>query len=142
MSRNDRARNKRYWTALVSPARVRRYCHLLGSARVMRTTQHWVAFLCGVVVAAAACAEESPAGAARAQLWSYQPVRSQAAPAVHDAKWVRTPIDAFVLAKLQEKGLQPSPEASRAAFARRATLDTLGVIPEPEAVRAFVSDRS
>ncbi len=109
----------------------------------MRTARHWIAVLCGVVVAAAAqAAEESPAGATRAQLWSYQPVSSQAAPAVHDAKWVRTPIDAFVLAKLQEKGLRPSPEASRAAFARRATLDTLGVIPEPEAVRAFVSDRS
>ena len=53
-----------------------------------------------------------------------------------------TPIDAFVLAKLAEKGLKPSPAADRAAFARRATLDTLGFIPEPEVVKAFVSDRS
>ena len=63
-------------------------------------------------------------------------------PAVKGKKWVRTPIDAFVLAKLEEKHLAPSPDTGRAAFIRRASLDTLGVIPTPEAVKAFVSDRS
>ena len=55
---------------------------------------------------------------------------------------MRTPIDALVLVKLEEKGLRPSADAERAAFARRVTLDTLGMIPTPEAVRAFVADRS
>jgi hypothetical protein len=98
-------------------------------------------------------AEAPPAGAppaaaapaatpARSQLWSYQPVRSQEPPTVKAKKWVRTPIDAFVLAKLEQKGLSPSPDAGRAAFIRRASLDTLGVIPTPEAVKAFLSDRS
>ena len=124
----------------------------------MSTTRRWVAFLCGVAVAATALADDSPsanaasarpvavagspAGSARSPLWSYQPVRSPAAPSVHDQKWVRTPIDAFVLAKLEEQGIKPSRETDRAAFARRVTLDTLGVIPEPEAVEAFVRDRS
>lgn len=111
-----------------------------------------IAFLLGVTAAAAVLADDSPgantplasstAAPARSQFWSYQPVKSQPVPMVHDTKWVRTPIDAFVLAKLEEQGLKPSADAGRAAFVRRATLDTLGVIPTPEAVKAFVNDRS
>ena len=63
-------------------------------------------------------------------------------PAVKQKAWVRTPIDAFVLAKLEEKGLRPSPEADRAIFIRRATLDAWGLIPTPEEVNAFVNDKS
>ncbi|TAL48363.1 MAG: DUF1549 domain-containing protein, partial [Methylovulum sp.] len=61
--------------------------------------------------------------------WSYQPVRRPADPELKDKSWVRNPIDAFVLAKLEAKGLKPSPDADRAAFIRRATLDAWGVIP-------------
>lgn len=74
--------------------------------------------------------------------WSYQPVQPVAIPAVKEGKWVRTPIDAFVLAKLEEKNLKPSPEADRATLIRRATLDVWGLIPTPEEVKAFVKDRS
>ena len=111
-----------------------------------------IAFLLGVTAAAAVLADDSPgantplasstAAPAHSQFWSYQPVKSQPVPMVHDTKWVRTPIDAFVVAKLEEQGLKPSADAGRAAFVRRATLDTLGVIPTPEAVKAFVNDRS
>jgi len=87
----------------------------------------------------AAAAKAPPA---RSQLWSYQPVKRPDVPAVHQKKWVRTPIDAFVLAKLEAKGLKPSVDADRAAFVRRATLDVWGVIPTPEQVKAFVGDRS
>jgi hypothetical protein len=55
---------------------------------------------------------------------------------------VRTPVDAFVLAKLEEKGLKPSPDTDRATYIRRATLDTWGLIPTPEQVREFVNDKS
>jgi hypothetical protein len=55
---------------------------------------------------------------------------------------VRTPIDAFVLQKLEASHLKPSPDADRAAFIRRATLDVWGLIPSPEEVKAFVADRS
>lgn len=79
---------------------------------------------------------------AAAKLWSWQPVQPQTAPAVKQSKWVRTPIDAFVLARLESKGLKPSQDANRAAFIRRATLDVWGVIPAPEDVKAFVEDRS
>ncbi|MDB5986923.1 MAG: hypothetical protein JWR16_1976 [Nevskia sp.] len=111
------------------------------------------------VSAAAADATKAEAGAAKqadaklstspsspatkpSQLWSYQPVQNPTVPTVKNKQWVRTPIDAFVLAKLEAKGIKPSPAADRAAYVRRATLDVWGVIPTPEEVKAFVNDRS
>lgn len=76
------------------------------------------------------------------QHWAYQRVQSPAEPTVKQKEWIRTPIDAFVLAKLEAKGLAPSPDADRAAFIRRATLDTWGLIPTPDEVSAFVNDTS
>lgn len=97
----------------------------------------------------AAAAEDKHADApaktvrvAAAKLWSWQPVQAPAKPQVKQSKWVRTPIDAFVLARLESKGVKPSQDAGRAAFIRRATLDVWGVIPSPEDVKAFVADRS
>jgi hypothetical protein len=95
--------------------------------------------------AAAPAAQQPPTdalAAARAARWAYQPVRRPEIPAVGLQSWVRTPIDAFVLAKLEEQGLKPSPDADRASYARRAWLDVVGIIPPPEAVEAFVEDRS
>jgi hypothetical protein len=75
--------------------------------------------------------------------WSpYQPAKSPQVPAVKQTNWVRTPIDAYILAQLEAKGLKPSPEADRATFIRRATLDAWGLLPTPEEVKAFVNDRS
>lgn len=74
--------------------------------------------------------------------WAYQPVKQPQAPAVKQQKWVRTPIDAFVLARLEEKGIKPAAEADRATFIRRATLDAWGLLPTPEEVKAFVNDKS
>lgn len=89
---------------------------------------------------AAPVAGEAKAAAARP--WAYQAVQRPNVPSVKQKAWVRTPIDAFVLAKLEEKGLKPSADADRATFIRRATLDAWGIIPSPEEVKAFVSDRS
>ena len=87
-------------------------------------------------------AEAQAPQAAKSKLWSYQAVKTPIQPAVNNKAWVRTPIDAFVLAPLEAKGLTPSPDADRAAFVRRSTLDAWGVIPTPEEVAAFVSDTS
>jgi hypothetical protein len=87
-------------------------------------------------------ADAQAAQATKSKLWSYQPVLAPAEPTVKNKNWVRTPIDAFVLAPLEAKGLAPSPDADRAAFARRATLDVWGVIPTPEEIQAFVNDSS
>ncbi len=77
---------------------------------------------------------------AKSNHWSYQPIQRPADPSVNDKSWVRTPIDAFVLAKLEAKGIKPSPDADRAAFIRRATLDVWGIIPTPEQVKDFTED--
>ncbi len=74
--------------------------------------------------------------------WSWQPVQAQFVPVVARKDWVRQPLDAFVLAKIEAKGLAPSPDADRATFIRRATLDAWGVIPTPEEVAAFEKDAS
>jgi hypothetical protein len=74
--------------------------------------------------------------------WAYEAVTRPDVPKVEHARWVRTPIDAFVLAKLEAAGVEPSADADRATFIRRATLDVWGVIPSPEDVDAFVKDRS
>jgi hypothetical protein len=92
--------------------------------------------------APSATAAPGAAAAPAQQWWAYQPVKSQPIPQVHDKKWVRTPIDAFVLARLEANNILPSADADRATFIRRATLDTWGLIPTPEDVKAFVNDRS
>jgi hypothetical protein len=109
----------------------------------------YLAVLWSLTTAVVAADEKSPADAAKAatrpaaaKLWSWQPVQVPATPEVKQTKWVRTPIDAFVLARLEAKGIKPSQDADRAAFIRRATLDVWGVIPSPEDVKAFVADRS
>ncbi|MGC4006379.1 MAG: DUF1549 domain-containing protein [Pirellulales bacterium] len=74
--------------------------------------------------------------------WSYvAPVRP-VIPTVKDQAWVRNPIDAFVLAKLEANNLRPAPEADRRTLAQRAALDVIGLPPDPADVEAFVADEA
>ncbi len=82
------------------------------------------------------------AGAAYQLHWSFIPPARAKEPPVKNRSWVRNPIDGFVLAKLEENGLSPAPEADRRTLARRVTLDLTGLTPEPAAVESFASDRS
>ncbi len=72
--------------------------------------------------------------------WAYQPIRRAAPPVVKKSDWVRNPIDQFVLAKLEARGLAPSPEADRYTLIRRLSLDLLGLPPAVAEVDAFVND--
>ena len=63
-------------------------------------------------------------------------------PAVKNSKWARNPIDAFMLAGLEDKKLKPNPAADKITLLRRATLDLTGLPPSPEEVQAFLSDNS
>jgi mono/diheme cytochrome c family protein len=74
--------------------------------------------------------------------WSLQPLVRPAVPTLsgEDKKWVRNPLDAFVLAKLREQGFVPSPAADRRTLIRRLSFDLLGLPPAPEAVDRFVND--
>ncbi|MGL6094179.1 MAG: DUF1549 domain-containing protein, partial [Fimbriiglobus sp.] len=74
--------------------------------------------------------------------WAFQPVRDPAPPAVKNPAWASNPVDAFVLAKLEEKGLAPAPPADPRVLIRRITFDLTGLPPTPEEVDAFLSDDS
>lgn len=74
--------------------------------------------------------------------WSFQPVRRPALPRVTDAAWVKTPIDRFILAKLEAKGLKPSPPADRLTLIRRVTFDLIGLPPTPQEVSSYLADKS
>jgi hypothetical protein len=89
-------------------------------------------------------AVKPPAGAAAISSthWSFQPIAHPQPPAVKNTEWVRNPIDAFILAKLEGQGIGPSPEASKAALLRRVSLDLTGLPPTPEEAREFVGDAS
>jgi hypothetical protein len=74
--------------------------------------------------------------------WAFQPVKEPALPAVKDESWVRTPVDRFILAKLEEKGLKPAPPANKITLLRRTTLDLTGLPPTEKETRAFLADKS
>ena len=76
------------------------------------------------------------------KFWSFQPVRPVQPPVVKRSGWVRNPIDAFILRKLEANGLGPNPYATRPTLIRRAYYDLTGLPPTPEEVQAFVADRS
>ncbi|MFL5339361.1 MAG: DUF1549 and DUF1553 domain-containing protein [Gemmataceae bacterium] len=75
------------------------------------------------------------------QHWAFRPPIRPAIPAVHAASWLRTPIDAFILAKLEAAGLKPAPEADRLTLLRRVTVDLTGLPPMPEDQDAFLQDQ-
>jgi len=75
--------------------------------------------------------------------WAFEVPSRPAVP--HDRgsdAWAKNAIDNFIFLKLQQEGLQPSPEADKSALIRRVTLDLTGILPTPEQVQAFVSDSS
>ena len=72
--------------------------------------------------------------------WAFEQVHRPALPAVKDQAWPKTPIDRFILARLEQEGLTPSPEADRVTLARRVSLDLTGLPPTPAEVETFVAD--
>ncbi len=81
-------------------------------------------------------------GAPYARHWAFVPPGRSAPPAVKATRWVRNPIDAFVLARLEREKLSPSAEADRATLLRRVTLDLTGLPPTLAELDAFLADRS
>ena len=74
--------------------------------------------------------------------WAFQPVSLPPIPRPMGANWVRNPIDAFVLARLEKKNLKPSPTATRRELIRRVSYDLTGLPPTPEEVAAFEADKA
>lgn len=108
----------------------------------------WIAS--GAAMPAAAPARPEPAvgseepfdWARERRHWAYQPVLDPAPPPVLDEDWCRNGIDRFILARLEDAGLRPAPEADRRTLIRRAYFDLLGLPPTPEAVERFLDDDS
>ena len=90
---------------------------------------------------AAAVRAAVPSLAEARRFWSFQPARETMPPIVRNA-WGRTPIDNFILAKLEEKKMSPAPEADRRTLLRRVTIDLTGLPPTPEEIEAFLKDES
>ena len=76
------------------------------------------------------------------EFWSFRSVVSPNVPQVSQTGWIRNPIDAFVLARLEAEGLTPAPVADRQTLIRRVTFNLTGLPPTPEEVAEFVSDES
>ena len=72
--------------------------------------------------------------------WSFQPIANPPPPEVSNASWIATPIDRFILAKLEAAGLEPNPAANPRALIRRASLDLLGLPPSAARVEEFAND--
>lgn len=79
---------------------------------------------------------------AQRSFWSFQSVKKAAPPKVKNESWVRTPIDRFILAKLEASNLHPAGPASKRAWLRRVTLDLTGLPPTPEEADSYEADRS
>ncbi|NOT60492.1 MAG: DUF1549 domain-containing protein, partial [Acidobacteria bacterium] len=76
------------------------------------------------------------------KFWSFQPLKAATIPVVKNQSWTKTPIDYFILAKLEEKRITPVADADKRALLRRATFDLTGLPPTPRAVETFVNDAS
>ena len=74
--------------------------------------------------------------------WAFGPPADPPVPDVKDESWCKSPIDNFILAKLEEKGLKPAPATDKRTLVRRAYFDLIGLPPKPADVEAFVADET
>jgi hypothetical protein len=94
-----------------------------------------------LAAAAPAASRPAPSLTEARKFWAFHPPR-EATPPIVRAPWCRTPIDNFILAKLEEKKMSPAPEADRRTLLRRITVDLTGLPPAPEEIEAFLKDEA
>jgi hypothetical protein len=85
-------------------------------------------------------AQGTPAAPETNRHWAFQPVRAVESPAVKNARWAKTPVDRFILAKLEAEKLRPARPASKEQLIRRVTFGLIGLSPTPKEIDDFVSD--
>jgi hypothetical protein len=96
-----------------------------------------IAFICAAALLAADTFTQR-----QRDFWSFQKIKPQTLPAVKSAAWSHHPIDRFLAAKLEVKGIAPGPPTDKVTLLRRATFDLIGLPPAPEEVAAFLADNS
>src|SRR5437870_584269 len=104
-------------------------------------------YLVGLALLATSCVATAIGGPAtegqstpdKAIPWAFRPPARHDFPSVASKQWVRNPIDAFVLAKMEKAGVAPAKEADRATLIRRLTFDLIGLPPTPEEIANFVN---
>jgi len=79
---------------------------------------------------------------AQKSFWAFQPVKKPNVPSVQNKQWVKNPVDAFVLSKLEEKQLQPNKPADKLTLLRRVTIDLTGLPPTQAEIQSFLTDNS
>ncbi|HKQ80215.1 MAG TPA: DUF1549 and DUF1553 domain-containing protein [Blastocatellia bacterium] len=108
------------------------------SAKPLKAALAVSALACGVWAAS----DNLPFITEQLNHWAYQKVKKPKIPAVRNRAWVKTPVDAFAMAKLEVAGVEPAPAADKITLLRRATFDLTGLPPTPEEVDAFLADNS
>lgn len=76
------------------------------------------------------------------QFWSMVPVKAVSVPAPANANWCRSPVDQFILAQLEARGIQPARMADKRTLIRRVTFDLIGLPPTPDQIAQFLADES
>ena len=76
------------------------------------------------------------------KFWAFQPAKQPAVPNVANKRWVQSPVDSFIVSKLEQQGLEPAKPADRNTLLRRVTYDLTGLPPTPAELDAFVKDTS
>lgn len=110
---------------------------------VIADFQHWISR--GAVDPRDEGTAEPPRGVdfeAAKSHWAFQRIADPAPPSIADESWIQSPIDRFVLARLEAAGMRPQPRADKATLVRRATFDLIGLPPTVEQVDAFLADDS
>src|SRR5688572_29062652 len=108
------------------------------NAKPLKAMLAILALACSVL----AFSDNLPFTAEQLNHWAYQKVQKPKQPSVRNRAWVKNPVDAFVLAKLESEGARPMPAADKTTLLRRATFDLTGLPPTPEEVNSFLADNS
>jgi hypothetical protein len=74
--------------------------------------------------------------------WAFKPIKDPPVPEFPDNPWIKTPVDAFIVAKLQDHGMQPNPVVDKRTLIRRATFDLIGLPPTQQEIQDFLDDSS
>jgi len=113
-------------------------------SRAPLSIRQWLTLAAAALVAITGDAAEKGSSQASSELphWSLRPLNAAAPPATKNRKWARTPIDQFILAGLEVKGMSPGSPADRRTLLRRVSFDLVGLPPTPEEQQAFLADRS